>query len=95
MKHTPGPWIYENGHVSGDKGEELVAKLFGFDQKERKANGKLIGTSPEMLQLLIEAKEVLLQLDTRLNGTCYNPGSVGNCECTLCKISKVIKKATE
>jgi len=47
----------------------------------------------ELEELLKEAKEVLLQLDHRHNGKCYNPVSE-RCDCTLCKIDSVIKKAT-
>jgi hypothetical protein len=46
----------------------------------------------ELLKALLEAKEVLLQLDHRHNGKCYNPGSE-KCNCTLCRIETIIKKA--
>lgn len=46
---------------------------------------------PELLSLLAEAKEVLIQLDHRHNGKCYNPGAT-DCDCTLCKIEKSLNK---
>lgn len=46
----------------------------------------------ELISVLKEAKEVLLQLDHRHNGTCYNP-TENDCNCTLCTIDKVLKKA--
>jgi hypothetical protein len=46
----------------------------------------------ELEQALSEAKEVLLQLDHRHNGKCYNPASE-NCDCTICKIEKVLNEA--
>ena len=46
----------------------------------------------ELEQTLKEAKEVLLQLDHRHNGKCYNP-TENECNCTLCKIDKVLNKA--
>lgn len=41
------------------------------------------------LSLLSEAKEVLLQIDHRNNGKCYNPVEI-NCNCTTCKISNFL-----
>lgn len=46
----------------------------------------------ELIAALKEAKEVLLQLDHRHNGKCYNP-TENDCNCTLCTIDKVLKKA--
>lgn len=46
----------------------------------------------ELLAALKEAKEVLLQLDHRHNGKCYNP-TQNDCDCTLCTIDKVLNKA--
>ena len=46
----------------------------------------------ELESALQEAKEVLLQLDHRHNGKCYSPGEI-ECNCTLCKIDKVLNKA--
>jgi hypothetical protein len=48
----------------------------------------------ELEDVLKEAKEVLLQLDHRHNGKCYNPTET-DCNCTLCKINSAIQKATE
>ena len=59
---------------------------------EVEANAKLIASAPELLAALKEAKEVLLQLDHRHNGKCYNP-TENDCNCTLCTIDKVLKKA--
>lgn len=47
----------------------------------------------ELEAVLKEAKEVLLQLDHRHNGRCYNPLET-DCNCTLCKINSAIQKAT-
>ena len=53
---------------------------------------RLEDAAPELLSVLKEAKEVLLQLDHRHNGKCYNP-TENECNCTLCKIDKVLNKA--
>lgn len=45
----------------------------------------------ELEEVLKETKEVLLQLDHRHNGRCYNP-TENDCNCTLCKIDKVLNK---
>lgn len=44
----------------------------------------------DVLEVIKESKYVLLQLDQRHNGKCYNPME-DNCQCTLCKIEKVLK----
>jgi len=59
---------------------------------EEAKNEKLITAASELLAALKEAKEVLLQLDHRHNGKCYNP-TENDCKCTLCTIDKVLKKA--
>lgn len=56
---------------------------------KKASNEKLIA---ELLAALKEAKEVLLQLDHRHNGKCYNPAQ-SDCDCTLCKIDKILNKA--
>jgi hypothetical protein len=43
----------------------------------------------ELIEALKEAREVLLQLDTRHNGKCYNPSET-DCSCTLCRITRVL-----
>jgi hypothetical protein len=43
----------------------------------------------ELEAALLEAKEVLLQLDHRHNGKCYNPG-LEKCNCAFCRINEVI-----
>lgn len=61
-------------------------------EKETEANARLIVCAPELLAVIKEAKEVLLQLDSRHNGKCYNPVET-DCLCTLCKINRIINKA--
>jgi hypothetical protein len=61
---------------------EIIVKLV----IEKKS---LIASERELISVLKEAKEVLLQLDHRHNGKCYNPASE-NCDCTICKITKVL-----
>ena len=45
------------------------------------------------IELLKEANKVLLQIDLRHNGKCYNNGVLDNCQCTLCKINKFLENA--
>jgi hypothetical protein len=107
MLHTPGKWLIGKmgGTVISNEVPESYKKETGHDDIDyyggfligesiRDCDLKLIASAPELLEALLEAKEVLLQLDHRHNGKCYNPGSE-NCNCTLCKIESVIKKATE
>lgn len=61
-------------------------------EKETEANARLIVCAPEMLAVIKEAKQVLLQLDSRHNGKCYNQVET-DCLCTLCKINRIINKA--
>jgi len=56
-------------------------------RKSRTSNKKI---NREVILVLNEAKTVLLQLDQRHNGECYNPLEE-DCQCTLCKINKVLK----
>lgn len=77
--------IYEDGKIicespHFDDGKELFKK-----------HSKLMAAAPDLLEALIEAKEVLTQLDHRHNGKCYNPTET-NCNCTLCKIERAIQK---
>lgn len=51
-KHTPAPWSYKNNCVIGDNATEVVAQVFGFDTKEKKANAKLIAAAPDLLEAL-------------------------------------------
>ena len=53
---------------------------------------KLLKINSE-IELLKEAKQVLLQIDLRNNGKCYNNGVLDNCQCTLCKINKFLENA--
>ena len=53
---------------------------------------KLLKLNSE-IELLKEAKQVLLQIDLRNNGKCYNNGVLDNCQCTLCKINKFLENA--
>lgn len=53
---------------------------------------KLLKIKSEV-ELLKEAKQVLLQIDLRNNGKCYNNGVLDNCQCTLCKINKFLENA--
>jgi hypothetical protein len=51
---------------------------------------KKVDTDKSLISLLEEVKTVLLQLDNRHNGHCYNPLEE-NCSCTLCKINNVLE----
>ena len=72
---------------------KIICEAHRSDQGQKlfRENANLIATAPELLAVLKEAKEVLLQLDHRHNGKCYNP-TENDCKCTLCKIDKVLKK---
>lgn len=59
-KHTPGSWVYKDNQIMGDDGKELVATVYGFDTFEKRANGKLIASAPELL----EALKALLNANT-------------------------------
>lgn len=98
MSHTKGPWIiasdgaYRQAVISNDSNTAICDQVGGKNIDELAANAKLIAAAPELLEALKEAKEVLLQLDHRHNGKCYNP-TESDCNCTLCRIDKVIKTA--
>lgn len=51
-EHTESPWIYSHNTVSGGNGSETVAEVYGFDTPEKKANGKLISSAPDLLEAL-------------------------------------------
>ncbi len=96
VKHTPGQWTADIGtrgchiNVGNDYNHPLS---FGFeysefDKKQREqgqANARLIAAAPEILELLIEAKEVLNASSRASNWQ----------EILTAKINTTIKKATE
>ena len=54
MKHTPGPWIYEDGDVLGGPGGiACVVPLNSANgMEEGKSNAHLIAAAPELLAVL-------------------------------------------
>lgn len=95
MKHSPAPWQinkYQDCIYADDK---IICERQRSDlgKETFEANMKVIAAAPELLDVLKEAKEVLIQLDHRHNGKCYNP-TEADCKCTLCKIERVLKKAS-
>jgi hypothetical protein len=93
-KYTPGAWVI---HPYISDGKTSIFNQTGTAQIAEVISGvnaNLIASAPDLLKALIEAKEVLLQLDHRHNGKCYNPASIETCTCTLCKIDNAINKAT-
>jgi len=79
--------------------EYCVRYVKEFEVDQHKKIMSLIGEKNELVyqnnqlrKILQDAKEVLLQLDHRHNGKCYNPVSE-SCNCTLCKIDQVLNKA--
>lgn len=49
-KFTEGEWKYSRNNVATP--HELVANVFGFDTKEKQANGLLIAHAPQLLEML-------------------------------------------
>lgn len=92
-KHTPGPWNkYSDNRgigalqIDGDEGSQLVSLVYGRDAHEQNANAKLIASAPELLNSLIDARELLKDwgIDEEAAG-----------HALLHHIESVIKKATE
>ena len=103
---TPGPWeIIQYGHaiicskiLGITKGEDFNIEVARFmvantpDKREEcKANAKLIAAAPEMLDALIESRNLVCRLCIRLNPQHKN--------CTSCDevesgFDKIIEKAT-
>lgn len=61
MKHTPGPWKYENdsqGFICDSSGSDVVADAwYSRDHEVQEANARLIAAAPELLECLIWAME--------------------------------------
>ena len=55
MKHTPGPWIASSQRVTAPETENrlpLDIRLYGGNQKDHKANARLIAAAPDLLEAL-------------------------------------------
>lgn len=92
-KHTKGEWIVGiDNKVYANNGDELIATVkedFNISKLESEANAKLISSAPQLLESLLEAKEIIEILSTNK----ANDGSViGK---VLNNIQESIKKATE
>lgn len=62
MKHTKGPWRYEDGTktIRSVPGNHWIASLDSWDGAiDNEANARLIAAAPEMLEALREAKQIL------------------------------------
>lgn len=71
-------------------GETVIAKEINSGRDMGETHAKLIAKVPQKIDALKDCKTVFLQLDTRHNGKCYNKGMEENCQCTLCKINRVL-----
>ncbi|MCP4948876.1 MAG: hypothetical protein GY923_15375 [Aestuariibacter sp.] len=67
MKHTPGPWRFDDDYhpcVGTDEGENSreiadVRDVYpNYDDSERVANARLIAQAPRMYELLLEIQAV-------------------------------------
>jgi len=85
MKHTPAPWIYDDGAVTANDGSQMICAL-PLMFKETTANAKLISAAPELLEALIECLDGVQEL----NGE-YQDGW----DEVINKTKAAIKKATE
>jgi len=64
MKHTPGPWMIEKGHIYGANGHS-ICQVHCFTpmecdrHTEEKANARLIAAAPDMLASLKEVRFII------------------------------------
>lgn len=95
-KHTPGPWLINDGFISSGSGETylIIADPHcskDIDIDEREANAKLIAAAPELLNVLQYAVNQLYDHYKR-GGKSILPSSF---EAVVFKAKEIIKKATE
>lgn len=69
FKGTKGKWKYAYNMVSTDS--ECVAVVYGFDIKEKKANGTLIENAKDLLQM-VEMLAENLELQLSMRGCCMH-----------------------
>lgn len=97
LKHTPGPWGFVYGHISGDVmgvfadgTKRRVVNFRGISRpsaEEGRANACLIAAAPEMLDALIALKKAVDPYGT--GGGIYN-----NCRGAMSQCVHAIEKAT-
>jgi hypothetical protein len=56
MRHTPGPWDYDDveGFIIKEGVADIAAMCHDTDKERGLANANLIAAAPEMLELLID-----------------------------------------
>ncbi len=105
-KHTPGPWMESSFEVwsplNGKRFGKVVANLRRAEapDAETKANAQLISAAPELLEALLECKDLILRHGLKplpLHSAHFDKGVERAKECgsVLAAIDMVIKKATK
>lgn len=78
MNYTPGPWMQEGSHITGNEGETL-AKVFS----EYEGDGLLMAAAPEMLEACI-----------RLMDAFHNQENYQTLFLAVAKATTAVEKAT-
>lgn len=64
--HTPGPWINRQNEILGPfKSNKTICEIpqdKSISNEESEANARLISAAPELLEALIEARKLLLDM---------------------------------